>query len=173
MKTESFNPISNSNCVAIILGTMPGLESLRQKKYYSHSDNLFWDIIIRVLRPNLTDIEIAGLDYEDRQKILLESRIALWDVLKYCDRKGSLDSAIRNEIKNDFVQFFEQHKKIQTVFFNGQRAKKYFESEFKDLGKRLELVQIVLPSTSPTHKLNCFEKLKQWRIINELMADKE
>jgi hypoxanthine-DNA glycosylase len=173
MKTESFNPISNSNCVAIILGTMPGLESLRQKKYYSHSDNLFWDITIRVLRPNLTDIEIARLDYEDRQKILLESRIALWDVLKYCDRKGSLDSAIRNEIKNDFVQFFEQHTKIQTVFFNGQRAKKYFESEFKDLGKGLELVQIVLPSTSPTHKLNCFEKLKQWRIINELVADKE
>jgi hypoxanthine-DNA glycosylase len=152
---------------------MPGFESLRQKKYYSHSDNLFWDIIIRVLKPNLTDIEIAGLDYEARQKILLESRIALWDVLKYCDRNGSLDSAIRNEIKNDFVQFFEQHKKIQTVFFNGQLAKKYFESEFKDLGKRLELVQIVLPSTSPTHKLNCFEKLKQWRIINELMADKE
>ncbi len=173
MKTESFNPISDSNCVAVILGTMPGIESLRQQKYYSHSDNLFWDIIIRVLRPNMTDIGIASLEYEDKQKILLENKIGLWDVLKYCDRNGSLDSAIRNEIKNDFVQFFEKNKKIKIIFFNGQLAKKYFESSFNDLGKSLELVQIVLPSTSPTHKLNCFEKLNQWRIIKKLTTDTE
>jgi len=165
MRIESFNHISNPDCIAVILGTMPGKESLRQEKYYAHSDNLFWDIIIRILKPDLNDQAIERLTYEDKTKILLDNRIALWDVLKFCDREGNLDSAIRNEIKNDFENFFNVNDKIKTIFFNGQQSQKYFNKSFGDLSKRLELTQIVLPSTSSTNKLNCFQKLKEWRII--------
>lgn len=168
MRIESFNHISNPDCVALILGTMPGVESLRQKKYYAHPDNLFWDIIIRVLKPDFTDKAIEVLSYEDKTKILLDNKIALWDVLKFCDREGNLDSAIRNEIKNDFDNFFEVNNKIKTVFFNGNPPQKHFEKTFKDLGERLKLIQIILPSTSSTYKLNCFQKLKEWRIVKDL-----
>ena len=167
MRIESFNHISNPNCVAVILGSMPGEESLRQRKYYAHSSNLFWDIIIRVLQPDLPDQKIEDLTYEAKTKVLLDNRIALWDVLKFCDREGNLDSAIRNEIKNDFENFFEVNNRIKTIFFNGKLSQKHFDRSFRDLSKRLELNQIVLPSTSSTYKLNCFHKLKDWRIIRQ------
>ena len=172
MIIESFNYISNPDCIAVILGTMPGEESLRQKKYYAHSDNLFWDIIIRVLKPDLTDKAIEILSYEDKTNALLDNKIALWDVLKFCNRKGNLDSAIRNEIKNNFENFFEVNNKIRTVFFNGQLSQKHFDKTYGDLAKRLDLRQIVLPSTSSSHKLNCFQKLKEWRVVCDLTTQK-
>ena len=161
---KSFEAIANPDCTAIILGTMPGVQSLTQKEYYGHPDNVFWDIIVRILTPSFTEDEIEQLTYKDKTKILIENKIALWDVLQYCDRKGSLDSAIKNEIKNNFEDFFINHKKIKTVFFNGQKAEKFFVGCFKDLIERHSLTKIILPSTSPSHTMNTFKKLKDWRI---------
>jgi hypoxanthine-DNA glycosylase len=161
---KSFESISTPDCTAIILGTMPGVQSLTQNQYYGHPDNVFWDIIIRIFSPSLTEDEIENLSYNDKTKLLIENKIALWDVLQYCDRKGSLDSSIKNEIKNDFVNFFGKHKHIRTIFFNGQKAEKFFIGCFKDLIERHGLTKIILPSTSPSHSMNTFKKLKEWRI---------
>ena len=160
---KSFSPIINQECTTLILGTMPGEESLIQNQYYAHPNNVFWDIMIRILLPGYSEEQIDTLTYEDKQQMLLSNNIALWDVLKHCDRKGSLDSRIRNEIKNDFEEFFINNLKIKRVFFNGQKAEKFFKSCFKHLIDKDRVTKIVLPSTSPSHSLNTFTKLKEWR----------
>jgi len=159
----SFDAIVNPDCTTLILGTMPGILSLEQQQYYGHPDNVFWDIMLRILLPSITEEQIDNLTYQYKKELLLSNRIALWDVLQYCDRKGSLDSKITNEIKNDFKFFFKQYPQITRILFNGQKPEKYFHTCFKNLITELNLVTITLPSTSPSHSLNTFKKLRIWR----------
>ncbi|NCT93115.1 MAG: DNA-deoxyinosine glycosylase [Chitinophagaceae bacterium] len=160
---KSFEPIANEDCSILILGTMPGNQSLDQKQYYGHPDNIFWDIMIRVLLPTISEEQIEAFTYTEKENLLLQNGIALWDVLQFCNRQGNLDSKIRNEIKNDFETFFARHKKISKIIFNGQKAEKYFDSCFSYLIDKHGLTKTVLPSTSSSHSLNAFKKLKQWR----------
>src|SRR5690606_18961961 len=97
---QSLSPVINSQSRVLILGTMPGDESLRQQRYYANPRNQFWSIISRVYRVAVPD------DYDNRISLLLELGIALWDVLRSADRRGSLDSAIKNEAANDFANLF-------------------------------------------------------------------
>jgi len=41
----SFPPIIGTTPKILILGSMPGLESLKQQRYYAHPRNAFWPII--------------------------------------------------------------------------------------------------------------------------------
>jgi hypoxanthine-DNA glycosylase len=168
MNVKSFDPISKSDCEILILGTMPGAESLNKYEYYGHPDNVFWDIIIRVLIPKIAEEDVEKISYTERMELLKSKKIALWDVLKFCDRKGSLDNSIKNEIKNDFESFFENHVNIKTILFNGQKAEKYFKACFLELEEDSLYNKIILPSTSPSHPLNTFKKLSLWKnaIIN-------
>lgn len=108
-------------------------------------------------------MEIDKTTYTQKTDLILSNHIGLWDVLQHCNRTGNLDSKIRNEIKNDFEAFFPNHPKIIKLIFNGQTAEKYFDSCFSHLIKERRLTKVILPSTSPSHTLNPFTKLKQWR----------
>ena len=91
--------------------------------------------------------------YEERKRILLKNKIALWDVIKTCERKGSLDSSINNEtiFENDFVSFFKMYPNIRNVFFNGVKAEnEYFKRVLPKLSEiKFEIKYARLPSTSP------------------------
>jgi len=66
--------------------------------------------------------------YAERARILLQHRIALWDVIQGCKRCGSLDSAIDNQsiVANDFVSFYRTHPHIRRVFFNGMKTEQEY-----------------------------------------------
>jgi hypoxanthine-DNA glycosylase len=160
MKKYSFSPISHPNATVLILGTMPGAQSLALQQYYGHPRNAFWKIIFLVLETPF------AADYEQRKNILIENRIALWDVLEACVREGSLDSAIEEEVPNDFDSFLKAHPNIQYIFFNGQKAAKYFK-HYVAVGDGYTL--LTLPSTSPAHAGMSFEtKLLEWESIKQL-----
>jgi hypoxanthine-DNA glycosylase len=160
MESYSFDPISSSNASVLILGTMPGIKSLELGQYYGHKQNNFWKILFTVFNEDFTDV------YEAKKEILIKNNIALWDVLKYCDRVGSLDSAIKNEITNDFDTFLKQHPDIKTILFNGQKAAAFFKKYIK-VSDDYKL--ITLPSTSPANAGKSFDsKLDEWKIIFEL-----
>lgn len=170
LEIKSFDAIENNECRILILGTMPGNDSLKTNQYYAHEDNLFWDVIFRVCDKNWKCDELVDRDYETKKRLLLTNKIALWDVLKSCNRKGSLDKTIRNAAHNDFKSFFKKHPEIKQVFFNGKKAQEYFD-DFKNeteifTGRTFTL----LPSTSPSNTMNSFYVLKEWMRIRNYIS---
>ena len=170
METKSFDYISDNSARVLILGTMPGRASIEAGEYYGHPDNIFWDIIFRVCNPTWKCEELVSVNYKTKKETLLRNHIALWDVLKYCERQGSLDRNIRNQIQNDFNGFFQKHPSIETVFFNGKQASKYFnEISFEPTvfeGRK----SVILQSTSPSNKPNPFFILKEWMQIRNFIT---
>lgn len=155
-----FPPISRPDARLLILGSMPGRESLAQQRYYAHPRNAFWPIVSTLF--NLT-----AADYEELVQQLIQNRVAVWDVLKACFRKGSLDSDIdgRTIVSNDFQRFYSDHPQIRRVFFNGAKAesiyRKHVLPELDATSADLELVR--LPSTSPAHAaLSLEQKTRAW-----------
>ena len=161
MKSFSFAPICSDKATILILGTMPGTKSLELNQYYGHSQNNFWKFMFNILK------EDFSTDYEVRKALLQKNNIALWDVLQYCDRVGSLDSAIKNEIANDFKSFLQKHPNITTLIFNGQKAAAFFK-KYVTLNKHYQL--ITLPSTSPANASKTYQsKLEEWKIIGSFL----
>lgn len=155
MKSFSFAPIASQDATILILGTMPGIKSLELNQYYGHNQNNFWKFMFLILQEDFSN------DYQTRKALLQKNNIALWDVLQFCDRIGSLDSAIKNEIANDFETFLEQHPNIKTILFNGQKAAAFFK-KYVHLKKEYHL--ITLPSTSPANAGKTFQsKLEDWQ----------
>lgn len=157
-----FEPIIDDDARLLIVGSIPGEESLRQQMYYAHKRNQFWKIIFEVFGGMPTD------NYKEKKEFLHRHFIGLWDVLKSCEREGSLDSNIKNEQVNDFKSFFLRYPNIKYVVFNGSKAESSFK---KHVGFQLisNLQHFQLPSTSPANTISYEKKLNQWRIINELV----
>lgn len=153
-----FPPASRKDANVLILGSMPGRESLRRHQYYAHPANAFWKIM-----GELTGAQ-PELPYRERLARLHLARIALWDVLASCERASSLDAHIRNESVNDFAAFFARHPHVRRVCFNGAKAEQSFRRFV--LGKQAlpELEYCRLPSTSPAHAgMRYTGKLEAWR----------
>lgn len=159
--SRSFDYVADAEAKVIILGSMPGKESLKQHQYYAHPRNQFWNFMH----------EIFGIErthpYPERLLKLKQNHIALWDVAHQCVRPGSLDSSIKPEtvIANDFGSFFASHHGIQAVFFNGQKAAQiYRKLVLPNLPTELKSLPLyTLPSTSPAHAaMKHDEKLNDW-----------
>ncbi len=155
MKIYSFPPIWNSDCKILILGSMPGKESLLQEQYYAHTRNSFWRILFSIFNEELS------IEYANRKQLLKIHNIALWDVLQHCEREGSLDSAIKNEVPNSIIELIQKSKNLKAVFFNGQKSAASFK---KWIGfSALTIPYHILPSTSPAHAGLTFQKkLEVW-----------
>ena len=161
-------PVINEGSRILILGTMPGDDSLRLKQYYANVNNQFWKILSRVYG------EAIEAEYSQRLYFLHGKRLALWDVLRGGERKGSLDSAIKEAVFNDFAALLMTYANLKAIFFNGGKAPTLFlrhiERSQPTLAKAC-LRKIVLPSTSPTPGKNVLsfeEKVVRWGSLTTL-----
>ena len=109
----------------------------------------------------MLDEDLVRLPYAERLARLLAHRIGLWDVIAGCERKGSLDTAIRNAETNDFT-FLKQHcPQLTRVCFNGKASGK-LAPVFAGAG----FETLVLPSSSPANaQLSFAQKLVLWQGI--------
>jgi hypoxanthine-DNA glycosylase len=147
----------------LILGTMPGKVSLRERQYYAHPQNGFWRIVGG----------IVGFDpasqYEARVASVQSAGIAIWDVLKSCIRASSLDSDIHNSslVPNDFAAFLAEHPQIRRICFNGAKAEALYLKHIRPrLPDNPNVQHLRLPSTSPANaSVPLAEKVRAWQAI--------
>ena len=155
-----FEPIIDESSKILILGSFPGIKSLQEQEYYAHPRNQFWRILFEILGEDFSS------KYEDRINLVQRNNIALWDVINTCDRKGSLDSAIMNEEKNDLEKLLTQYSQIKSIYCNGNKSYKGALL----LVSHFNIPINALPSTSPAYAaLNYQGKLEQWRSITKYL----
>lgn len=151
---EGFPPVVGRAPRVLILGSMPGPESLRRRRYYANGTNQFWRLVAGAL--GLPD---PGA-YERRLRMLTGNGIALWDVIRRCEREGALDSSIRRPAANDIAGFLRRHPGVRSVFANGGKARSCLKRFFPEIEARR------LPSSSAAFAAMSFaEKLRRWRPI--------
>ncbi|HVH78545.1 MAG TPA: DNA-deoxyinosine glycosylase, partial [Stellaceae bacterium] len=78
---RSFAPVIGDEPRALVLGTLPGEESLRQVKYYAHPRNLFWPTIHALFGATPSE------NYDQRLAFVRTQHIALWDVCEMAERR--------------------------------------------------------------------------------------
>jgi TDG/mug DNA glycosylase family protein len=165
---RGFPPVVGRTPRVLILGSMPSAASLAAGEYYGLPRNRFWTI--------MGELFGAGreLPYPERLTILQDNGIALWDVLRACQREGSLDTNIdmRTAETNDLPRFFRQHRSIRRVYFNGSKAADIYRRRIlPDVELQAPyLAHARLPSTSPAMaSLTLDQKLAAWSALKSAL----
>ncbi len=146
---HNFEPVYNAESRVLILGSFPSVKSREQNFYYGHPQNRFWKVIAQ-----LTGWSVP-VTVEEKKKMLLENRIAIWDVIASCDIIGSSDSSIKNVVVNDFESVLHCSK-IQKIYANGAKAYDLYQ---KYAPEPLCQKIMKLPSTSPANAAWSIERL--------------
>ena len=160
---RSFPPVVDEYARVLVLGTLPGEESLRRGEYYAHPRNLFWPIIFALFG------EPPALSYTERLAFLTAHRIAAWDVCELGERERSADTTIRLERPNAIDRLLDQHPLICAVAFNGTTAQRLYDRHF---ARRADLTYLALPSTSPAHApIDFSAKLARWTALRDVLRE--
>lgn len=159
--THTLDPIIDERSEVLILGSMPGVESLKKGEYYAHPRNHFWPILYALFNEPLEP------EYSKRIIFLKDHGIALWDVIGSCRRKGSLDSTITDICVNDIEGLLKRYSNISLIVLNGTKAETTFMKFIHpDLAKPIKAARA--PSTSPVPGKNVktyAQKLSEWERI--------
>ena len=149
-------PVIGPGTRLLVLGSFPGVASLRAQQYYGHPQNQFWKILSA-----LWSVDLVGLDYEDRLDAVHTRGLGIWDVYGACEREGSLDTAIRHAELNDFARVLRECPGLQAIAHNGGESFRHARHT-----QALGLPVHRLPSTSPANASWSFErKLQAWREV--------
>ncbi|MEO1596599.1 MAG: DNA-deoxyinosine glycosylase [Pseudomonadota bacterium] len=168
---HGFPPLETPGARVLVLGSMPGRRSLAEQRYYAHPQNAFWRIMAEILGFD------ASLPYADRVRAVTLGGVAVWDVLQFCERPGSLDADIRPESRviNDFSGLIDRQPSLALVCGNGAAAATAWRRQVApglgSRGRALAFEQ--LPSTSPAFAaMRLEQKIEQWRrVIGPVLAD--
>ena len=161
---RSFPPVVDANARALVLGTLPGEESLRRQEYYAHPRNLFWPILFALCRGVLQS------DYAAKLAFAKTHRVALWDVCASGEREASADATIRREHPNAIDALLDAHPLIGAVAFNGSGARRLFDRHFR---RRPAIAYLALPSTSPAYAaLDFAAKFERWSALRPVLLQR-
>lgn len=153
---HSFAPVFDAHSRILILGSLPSVQSRKNRFYYGNAQNRFWNVLARLWESPLPQ-SIA-----EKKDFLRTNGIALWDTVAECDIAGSSDGSIRNVVATDLAQILDNCA-IQSIYANGAAAAKIYNRLQKPITGR-EIV--TLPSTSPANAAWSLERLcEAWRVI--------
>jgi hypoxanthine-DNA glycosylase len=111
---HTFAPVFANDSRILILGTIPSPKSREVCFYYGHNGNRFWKIMSVLYNSAVETIA-------DKTKLILDNRLALWDVLASCWIKGAKDDSIIQPEPNDFSRLLTLSK-IERVLCTGTKA---------------------------------------------------
>ncbi len=140
-QVHQFEPVYDGESRILILGTFPSVKSRENGFYYGHPRNRFWKVMAAVTESG--EPHTAA----EKREMLLENRIALWDVVASCDIAGSSDASITNVVPTDIRRILSGSR-IEKICANGTAAKRLYDTwQKKQCGREI----ILLPSTSPAN----------------------
>jgi hypoxanthine-DNA glycosylase len=163
-RKRCFDPVVDERTRLLVLGSLPGEQSLTRQEYYGNKQNRFW-----MLMSEVVGLDLVRLDYAARLKALLANGVGLWDVVAEAQRAGSLDSKIRDRADNDLPGLIATLPNLTTIALNGSTATRIGK---KVLGQHAHRYRIIsLPSSSPAYTLAYAEKLVVWRSLRDPPTD--
>ena len=158
----AFAPVVDAQTRLLILGSLPGDQSLAAGRYYANPRNRFWHLVGAVI--DRTDL--PELEYAARLALLLDCGIGLWDAVATAERPGSLDSAIRKFQPAALTEFAGSLPQLHAIAFNGKTSAKIARPLLADAGYAL----IDLPSSSPAHAAKSYEQKRQaWLVLQHFL----
>ena len=145
-RTYGFPPLLCEMPRILILGTLPGGESLAHRQYYYSNSNRIWKVLCYLTG------EPMPVDYTQKKALLAKYHIVLWDYYESAIRPGSDDKDIRDAKPNDIAGFLVEHPTIKVIAINGfgkynkfgERIKRSLSGIFGQDGIRV----LRLPETS-------------------------
>ncbi|MES2150810.1 MAG: DNA-deoxyinosine glycosylase [Pseudomonadota bacterium] len=154
-RKRCFDPVVDQRTRLLLLGSLPGEQSLALQQYYGNGQNKFWELLGAVI-----DVNLRALSYDERLTTLLARGIGLWDVIAEAERPGSLDASIRNATHNGLADLVATLPHLRAIGFNGGTSARQGRRQLKHLADRLALVD--LPSSSPAYTLAFSQKQRAW-----------
>ena len=155
MRKSSFPPVVDADTRLLILGSLPGDASLAAAQYYAHPRNQFWRLLSAI-----GDVELTALAYPQRLAALQGLGVGLWDVVASAQRRGSLDSDIRDVAFNPLTELLATLPALQAVAFNGKTAARAAPTL---AASGLDI--LLLPSSSPALTTPFEKKLAEWQVL--------
>ena len=152
-RLQGLPPVLDANTRVLVLGSFPGVASLRAQQYYGHPQNHFWKIL-----GALWQLPLMTLTYPERMAALLDHGLGVWDVYGACEREGSLDASIRNAEVNDFAWVQRSCPRLEAIAHNGGESFRHARHT-----EKLGVPVYKLPSSSPANAGWSFDrKLAAW-----------
>ncbi len=153
---EGLAPLVGEDPRVLVLGTLPGDESIKRQAYYSNPRNQFWKILDSIAHRR---------EGQSNEEFAKEIGIALWDCCHSAVRKGSSDDGFEKgtEVPNDVEQFLKEHPSIKIIILNGKSTKtKYYDKFFNDI-KSPQTIALI--STSSVASVRFEDKVEEWSVI--------
>ena len=153
---EGLAPLVGEDPRVLVLGTLPGDESLKKQAYYSNPKNKFWEILDNIAHRR---------EGQSNEEFAKEIGIALWDCCHSAVRKGSSDDGFEKgtEVPNDVEQFLKEHPSIKIIILNGKSTKtKYYDKFFNDI-KSPQTIALI----SSVASVRLEDKIEEWSIIKK------
>lgn len=150
-RLQGLGPVIDAHTRLIVLGSFPGVASLRARQYYGHPQNAFWKIL-----GELWGLPLAQRPYAERLQALRDHGLGLWDVYASCEREGSLDSDIREPVLNDLASLRQHCPSLQAIAHNGGESFRHARHT-----RSLGLPVYRLPSTSPANASWSFARKRE------------
>lgn len=162
MKKQGLQPVVGDNPRTLILGSLPGDESILRQEYYGNPKNLFWKVI-----GNILGLQVPTT-YPEKISVLKSHGIALWDVLHSAERQGSLDINIKDEEFNDIAGLLARHPSISVIALNGGKAAASFSKYLKS-NPSIRSTRIVYCTSTSSMSIcagwNLERLTEQWKAI--------
>ena len=154
-RKQGLAPVLSRGTRVLILGSFPGEASLAAQEYYAHPRNHFWPLLAAVI-----GVSLPELPYRQRLAQLRAGGVGLWDTIVACERRGSLDGAIRNALRAEVTRVRCAAPAVALVCFNGKTAARALPA-WREAG----YATLALPSSSPAYTRPFAEKLAEWQAI--------
>ena len=154
MIIHPISPVFDQHSRVLILGSFPSVKSREAGFFYGHPQNRFWKVIAVICG------EAVPQTIEEKKELLLNNKLAVWDVIKSCEIEGSSDASIKNVTVNDLNMILDIAD-IKEIYVNGKAAQRFYEKYTQPLVNR---PAVYLPSTSPANAAWNMERLvESWR----------